>query len=279
MAKVGFLTQMLLTFGGRCNRHFWDIRLKILRLPLLICSFSLCWQKFSEVNCFRVYGKLITWSSHAKSLLVNMHPIKDTSIISPRGLSGYKRTLFFVVVLVAMQIFPSYFTLLQPESFLLLSRRERGWYLEKSKSRLAAGLYFFGKRYKGSRDWIVGKIKEQLAAALRFSSGFPLMQCVFIDFVLEALGTGLVPKCMLGDRKRLKHRLKHKCSVVCFAPERYINKRTTWFLAAHPEALCYMAFKPSIISLVPTLCDRWKGLRWLHASEPQKPELMDSPFV
>ena len=208
-----------------------------------------------------------------------MHPIKDTSIISPRGLSGYKRTLFFVVVLVAMQIFPSYFTLLQPESFLLLSRRERGWYLEKSKSRLAAGLYFFGKRYKGSRDWIVGKIKEQLAAALRFSSGFPLMQCVLIDFVLEALGTGLVPKCMLGDRKRLKHMLKHKCSVVCFAPERYINKRTTWFLAAHPEALCYMAFKPSIISLVPILCDRWKGLRWLHASEPQKPELMDSPFV
>ena len=35
---------------------------------ILICSLSLCLQNFSEVNCFRVYWKLITWSSHAKSL-------------------------------------------------------------------------------------------------------------------------------------------------------------------------------------------------------------------
>ena len=35
MAKVFFLIQMLPAFGGRCNRYFWDIymRLKILRLP------------------------------------------------------------------------------------------------------------------------------------------------------------------------------------------------------------------------------------------------------
>ena len=32
VAKVVFLIQMLLTFGGRCNRYFWDIRLKILWL-------------------------------------------------------------------------------------------------------------------------------------------------------------------------------------------------------------------------------------------------------
>ena len=35
---------------------------------ILICSFSLCWQNFSKVNCFRVHRKLITWASHAKSL-------------------------------------------------------------------------------------------------------------------------------------------------------------------------------------------------------------------
>ena len=39
-----------------------------------------------------------------------MPSIKDTLIISPSGLSGYKRTLF--VVTVAMQIFPTCFTLL-----------------------------------------------------------------------------------------------------------------------------------------------------------------------
>ena len=33
---------------------------------ILICSFSWCWQKFSKTNCFRVYRKLITWSTNAK---------------------------------------------------------------------------------------------------------------------------------------------------------------------------------------------------------------------
>ena len=36
---------------------------------ILIFSFSLCEQYFSKVNCFRVYRTLITWSSHAKTLL------------------------------------------------------------------------------------------------------------------------------------------------------------------------------------------------------------------
>ena len=35
---------------------------------ILICSFRLCLQNFSKVNCFRVYRKLITWSSHEMSL-------------------------------------------------------------------------------------------------------------------------------------------------------------------------------------------------------------------
>ena len=42
--------------------------------------------------------------------LLNMPSIKDTLIISPSALSGYKRTLFFVPV--AVQIFPTRFTLL-----------------------------------------------------------------------------------------------------------------------------------------------------------------------
>ena len=38
---------------------------------ILICSFSLCWQNVSKLNCFRVYRKWITWSSHTKSLLIS----------------------------------------------------------------------------------------------------------------------------------------------------------------------------------------------------------------
>ena len=69
MAKVVFLIQMLPTFGGRCNCYFWDIWLKIRRLPNFNMLFKLVVTKIFKVNCFRVDRKLITWSSHAKSLI------------------------------------------------------------------------------------------------------------------------------------------------------------------------------------------------------------------
>ena len=67
MAKVVFLIQMLQTFGGRYNRYFRDIRLKILRLANFKMLVQLVLTNFSKANCFGVW-KLITWSSHAKSL-------------------------------------------------------------------------------------------------------------------------------------------------------------------------------------------------------------------
>ena len=50
----------------KCVKERFNGSLKNFRI--LICSFSLSWQNFSKVNCFRVYRKLVTWSSHAKSL-------------------------------------------------------------------------------------------------------------------------------------------------------------------------------------------------------------------
>ena len=69
MAKVVFLIQMLPTFSGRCNCYFWDIWLKICRLPNFNMLFKPALTKIFKVNCFRVDWKLITWSSHAKSLI------------------------------------------------------------------------------------------------------------------------------------------------------------------------------------------------------------------
>ena len=60
-----WVIQKLLTFGGRCNRYFWDICLKILRLPNFNMLFQLV---LTKLNCFRVYRKLITWSFYAKGL-------------------------------------------------------------------------------------------------------------------------------------------------------------------------------------------------------------------
>ena len=50
----------------KCVKERFNGSLKNSRI--LICSFSLSWQNFSKENCFRVYRKLVTWSSHAKRL-------------------------------------------------------------------------------------------------------------------------------------------------------------------------------------------------------------------
>ena len=54
--KVIFPIQMLPTFGGRCNRYFWDVRLKIFRLPNFNMLFQLV---LTKLSCFRIYRK---WS-------------------------------------------------------------------------------------------------------------------------------------------------------------------------------------------------------------------------
>ena len=62
MAKVVYLIQMLPTFGGRCNRYFWDIRLKILRLPNFNMLFQLVLTKFFKselVSCLPKVGYVI----------------------------------------------------------------------------------------------------------------------------------------------------------------------------------------------------------------------------
>ena len=54
LARVVYPIHILLIFGGRCNRYFWDTvqRRKIYRLANFICSFSSCQQNFPKVNCF-----------------------------------------------------------------------------------------------------------------------------------------------------------------------------------------------------------------------------------
>ena len=54
--------------GGHCNPYSWDIAWKFIGYQMLMCSFSSCWQNFSKANCFRVYRKLITWSTNRNGL-------------------------------------------------------------------------------------------------------------------------------------------------------------------------------------------------------------------
>ena len=58
VAKVVFLIQMLLTFGGCCNRCFWDIRLKMLRLPNFNMVFNLVLTNFFKSELFSCLPKV-----------------------------------------------------------------------------------------------------------------------------------------------------------------------------------------------------------------------------
>ena len=56
--EIVFLIQMLLTFGGRCNRCFWDIRLKRLTLPNFNMLFQLVLKKFLKSELFSCSPKI-----------------------------------------------------------------------------------------------------------------------------------------------------------------------------------------------------------------------------
>ena len=58
VAKVVFLLQIRLIFGGRCNRYFWDIRLKIDRLPNFNMLFQLVLTKFFKSELFSCLPKV-----------------------------------------------------------------------------------------------------------------------------------------------------------------------------------------------------------------------------
>ena len=79
MAKVVFLTQMLLTFGGLCNRYFWDIRLKILRLPNFNMFFQL---KFFKSELLKVDHVIKSCKAPIdKSIIIYNHILIDIDCI------------------------------------------------------------------------------------------------------------------------------------------------------------------------------------------------------
>ena len=83
VARLVFPIQILLFFGALCNHFFWDIRLKTYMLPNFTMLFQPVITKFSKVNCFHVYRKLITWSSTAKGPLLHLSCYEDvTQILS-----------------------------------------------------------------------------------------------------------------------------------------------------------------------------------------------------
>ena len=53
-----FSIQMLQTFRGRCNRCFWDIRLKMLRLPNFNMVFNLVLTNFFKSELFSCLPKV-----------------------------------------------------------------------------------------------------------------------------------------------------------------------------------------------------------------------------
>ena len=102
--ELFFLIQILLIFGCRCNRYFWDIGLKFIGDLILIWSFSTCKHNFSKANCFRVYRKMITWSTDAKGLFLRLRAVRNCVKVGSSSLLD-ERALFLACFL------PGVFTL------------------------------------------------------------------------------------------------------------------------------------------------------------------------
>ena len=80
IAKVVFLIQLLLTFGGRCNRYFWDIRLKILRLPNFNILFQLVLSKFFKSKLFSCLPKVDHVIKWCKEPITEWHMITYVNV-------------------------------------------------------------------------------------------------------------------------------------------------------------------------------------------------------
>ena len=57
-AWLSFLIQILLIFGGRCIYYFWDVRVKIYRLPNFNILFLLALKKFFKIKPFSCLTKV-----------------------------------------------------------------------------------------------------------------------------------------------------------------------------------------------------------------------------
>ena len=93
MARVVFLIQILLIFGCRCDRYFWDIGLKIYRLPTFNILFQLVQTQFFKSELFSCLPKddhVINWckrpisSSSRRSEL--REKVGSSSLLAERAL-------------------------------------------------------------------------------------------------------------------------------------------------------------------------------------------------
>ena len=92
--------QMLPTFGGRCNRHFWDIRLKILRLTIFNMLFQLVLTKFFKRELFSCLPKVNHVIKSCKE------PIgTGTPDFAPFSLQVYNIILYFLVKFLTFSSF------------------------------------------------------------------------------------------------------------------------------------------------------------------------------
>ena len=104
VAKVVLLTQMLLTFSGRCNRYFWEIQLKILMFPNFNMLFQPVPSKFFKSELFSRLPQV----DHVTTV------VKETE----REGRGGKRTDYypteFSIVLRVMKFFLLFQAILKP---------------------------------------------------------------------------------------------------------------------------------------------------------------------
>ena len=86
-----FLSLMLPTFGVRCHRYFWDIRLKILMLPNFNMLFQLVLTKFFKIEPFSCLPKVGHVIKSCKEPITSITDCSDCTLSA-----GSASALFFL---------------------------------------------------------------------------------------------------------------------------------------------------------------------------------------
>ena len=100
VARVVFLIQILLIFGCRCNRYFWDIGLKIYRLPNFNMLFQLVQTQFFENELFSCLPKgyhVINWWKRPISLSSRRSELRKSGIKFPASWKSFISGMLFTL--------------------------------------------------------------------------------------------------------------------------------------------------------------------------------------
>ena len=156
--KSFFLIQMLLTFGSHCNRHFWDIQLKMLRLPNFNNFFQLVLTKFFKSN-----KKVLFASFPRMDLAKNFNTTPLTLTLASQS---FCKTIIWKLYGRHSQMKSSYGNSMELKKWMLIGM-DYLWYIEKLVFHIIS-IQIMGQSYGANTSVLWNNYGHWVAIALPY---------------------------------------------------------------------------------------------------------------